>query len=174
MDTEAEGSETVVEPSDVRVRAVWESLASPLAIAFVTDSRVVLLDEAELAALDDGGTDLVVGDLCIGGTDEQRRTLLDEARQVSDREYQEMGEVDVAVVDGAVELRRTAGDGLQESAPAVVAALLEHERNGWRNRGVNYAKWSFTCGDHHFVTTPLRAAFVADRIATALDHAGRR
>ncbi|ADG77855.1 putative protein OS=Tsukamurella paurometabola (strain ATCC 8368 / DSM / CCUG 35730 /CIP 100753 / JCM 10117 / KCTC 9821 / NBRC 16120 / NCIMB 702349/ NCTC 13040) OX=521096 GN=Tpau_1224 PE=4 SV=1 [Tsukamurella paurometabola] len=173
MDTEAAQSDAVVEARDVRVRAVWETLASPVAVAFRTDDGVHLLTAAQTADLTIDGPYLQVGELRIGGTEPERRTLLDEAKQVPSREYREMGDVDVVTVDGEVHLRRSPGDGLQESSAVVVAALLEHERNGWRNRGVNYAKFSFACGEHHFVTSPLRAAFVADRIAAALEHARR-
>lgn len=174
MDTEAQQSDALVQPRDVRVRAVWENLSSPVAIAFVTDESVTLVDEAGVAALGDHDATLRIGDLLLGGTVAERRELLDEAREIPRRDYAEMGDVDVVAVGGEIELRRLPGDGLQETGAAVVAALLEHERSGWVNRGVSYAKWSFDCGGKHFVTTPLRAAFIADRITKALERNSRR
>ena len=163
----------MLDARDVRVRAVWPSLASPMSIAFAADDAVALIDPNSVAALTVAGDRLEVGTLRIEGSAEQLQELVDEARRATEREYLELGDVEILNVDGRLELRRGSGDRLRESAPSTLAESLQRERTEWNGRGVNYAKWTFTCGGEHFLTSPLRAAFLIDRIAAAVGRTHR-
>ncbi|WP_019200318.1 hypothetical protein [Tsukamurella sp. 1534] len=158
----------MVDVHEVEVRLVRETLASPLAIAFATEDEVVLVTPIDAADLHPEDDRIVLDELTIDGPVEQLEGLLAEARCAAGREYVELGDLDIVRVGGEVQLQRRPGVVLTGTSPLVLAGIVERERAGWINREVDYARWTFPCGDNQFVTSPLRAKFVAKELAAAL------